>query len=564
MSDGSLLLITEKPGLYMRIKTNCHANASRVVSKQKLNLLFCCALLLLTLASAPGQAANFDLMETTISDINGAFNDGSLTSEKLVNMYLDRIEAYDRKGPQIRAMITINPNAIEDARALDKERKKSGPRSVLHGIPIIIKDNYDTIDMPTTAGSVLLKNSRPGDDAFVVRQLRDAGAVILGKANMSEFALSFDRLSHSSLGGLTRNPYNLKRDVAGSSSGSAAAVAANYAVFATGSDTAGSIRAPANVVGTVGIKPTLGLTSRDGVVPVSLSYDVTGPIARTVEDAAIALQFMAGVDPNDPRTRESRSWQVEDYTQYLDKDALKGARIGIARDYFGGNPEVDEAIEKAIAKMRALGATFIELNVPKDIRDAWQGQMELVIDRELGPQLSAYLHTIPGAGPKSLHDLIKGYKDLPAKEPHPLVSPVRIEYYEKVVDSPGVADIGYLYTLTNKLPHSRNDVINMMNKDNLDAIVFPTMPCTASPLFTVEEDPTYVCNVADPWIAGYMGCVTGFPEITVPAGMTQHGLPIGISFYGKPYSEPRLIALAYAYEQASKARKMPPATPPLQ
>jgi amidase len=547
----------------MLIKTRCLADVSTAYFQQVLKLLFCCALIFITLASAPGQAAKFEVMEATISDINAAFKDGSLTSEKLVKMYLDRIEAYDRKGPEIRAMITINPNAIEDARSLDNERRKSGPRSVLHGIPIIIKDNYDTVDLPTTAGSVLLKNSRPKDDAFIVKQLRDAGAVILGKANMSEFALSFDRLSHSSLGGLTRNPYNLKRDVAGSSSGSAAAVAANFAVFATGSDTAGSIRAPANVAGTVGIKPTLGLTSRDGVVPVSLSYDVTGPIARTVEDAAIALQFMAGVDPNDPRTHESRSWQVDNYTQYLDKDALKGARIGIARDYFGGNPEVDEAIEKAIAKMRSQGATFVELNVPKDIRNAWQDQMELVIDREIEPQLSAYLHRIPGAGPKSLHDLIKGYKDLPVEEPHPLVSPVRIEYYEKVTNSPGVADIGYLYTLTNKLPQSRNDVIGMMEKENLDAIVFPTMPCTASPLFTVEEDPTYVCNVPDPWIAGYMGCVTGFPEITVPAGMTQHGLPIGVSFYGKPYSEPRLIALAYAYEQVSHARKKPPTTPAL-
>ena len=521
------------------------------------------AIIFLASASIASHASEFKLMEATISDINAAFKDGSLTSERLVKMYLDRIEAYDKKGPEIRAMISINPNAIKDAKVLDKERSKTGPRSVLHGIPIIIKDNYDTVDMPTTAGSVLLKNSRPKDDAFTVKQLRDAGAIILGKANMSEFALSFDRLSHSSLGGLTRNPYNLKRDVAGSSSGSAAAIAANYAVFATGSDTAGSIRAPANVAGTVGIKPTLGLTSRDGVVPVSLSYDVTGPIARTVEDAAIALQFMAGVDPNDPRTQESRSWQVDDYTQYLDKNALKGARIGIARDYFGGNPEVDEAIEQAIAKMRALGATFVEFNVPRDIRDAWQGQMELVIDREIGPQLSAYLHTVSGAGPKSLEDLIKGYKALPVEEPHPVVSPARIEYYEKVADSQGVADIAYLYTVTNKLPASRNEVIAVLEQQNLDAFIFPTMPCTASPLFTVKEDPTYVCNVPDPWIAGYMGSVTGFPEITVPAGMTQHGLPIGISFYGKRYTEPRLIALAYAYEQATKARKMPPTTPPL-
>ena len=532
-------------------------------SRLLISLLVWGSVVLAVAATFPAQAASFELMEATISEINIAYEDGSLTAERLVKLYLDRIEAYDRHGPEIRALITLNPNALEEARALDKERRKQGPRSLLHGIPIIIKDNYDTADMPTTAGSVLLKNSRPKDDAFIVKKLRDAGAVIIGKANMSEFALSFDRLSHSSLGGVTRNPYNLRRNASGSSSGSAAAVAANFAVFATGSDTAGSIRAPANVTGTVGIKPTLGLTSRDGVVPVSLSYDVTGPIARTVEDAAIALQFMAGVDPDDPRTRESRSWQVEDYTQYLDPDALKGARLGIARDYFGGNPEVDEAVERAIAKMRALGATFVELNIPRDVRNAWQEKMELVIDRELEPQLAAYLSKVPGAGPKTLGELIKGYKALPTTGSVPLVSPVRIEYYEKVVDSPGVADVAYLYTLTNKLPASRNDVVAAIARDNLDAVVFPTMPCTASPLFSVKEDPTYVCNVPDPYVPGYLGCITGFPEITVPAGMTQHGLPIGISFFGEPYTEPRLIALAYAFEQATKARKPPPMMPPL-
>ena len=546
----------------MTTRTICHIRIRTPYIHLPLISLLLGAVIFLASAPIASHAGEFKLMEATISDINAAFKDGSLTSERLVKMYLDRIDAYDQKGPEIRAMISINPNAVKEAKALDKERSKTGSRSVLHGIPVIIKDNYDTADMPTTAGSVLLKNSRPKDDAFTVKQLRDAGAIILGKANMSEFALSFDRLSHSSLGGLTRNPYNLKRDVAGSSSGSAAAIAANYAVFATGSDTAGSIRAPANVAGTVGIKPTLGLTSRDGVVPVSLSYDVTGPIARTVEDAAIALQFMAGVDQSDPRTLESQSWQVDDYTQYLDKNALKGARIGIARDYFGGNPEVDEAINKAIAKMRALGATFVEINVPRDIRDAWTGMMELVIDREIGPQLSAYLQTVPGAGPKSLDDLIQGYKALPVESPHPIVSPARIEYYEKVAESSGVADIEYLYTVTNKLPDSRNGVVDAMDRHKLDALVFPTMPCTASPLFT-NEDPTYVCNVPDPWIAGYLGCVTGFPEVTVPAGMTQHGLPIGISFYGKPYTEPRLIALAYAFEQATQARKIPPTTPPL-
>ncbi|MGD8510219.1 MAG: amidase family protein [Gammaproteobacteria bacterium] len=512
---------------------------------------------------ADAYPAKFDPMEATITEINAAFEDRSLTSERLVQWYLDRIEAYDRQGPELSTLIYVNPDALDEARALDKERRKQGPRSLIHGIPVIIKDNYDTADMPTTAGSVLLKNSRPTDDAFVVERLREAGAVIIGKANMSEFALSFDRLSHSSLGGLTRNPYNLNRDASGSSSGSAAAVAANFAVFATGSDTAGSIRAPANVTGTVGIKPTLGLTSRNGVVPVALSFDVTGPIARTVEDAAVALQYMASVDPDDPRTQESRTWQVEDYTRFLDPAALDGARLGIARDYFGGNPDVDRVIESAMARMREMGAILVEIDVPQDIRDAWQTQMSLVVDRELEPQLNAYLATLPAGGPRTLADLISGYKALPATGPYPPVSQVRIDYYETVVNSPGASDVAYLYTLTNKLPSSRIEVVAEMNEKALDALVFPTMPCPASPLFTVEEDPGYVCNVPDPYVPGYMGCVTGFPEITVPAGFTTNGLPVGVSFFGRPYAEPRLIGLAYAYEQATGARKPPPSTPPL-
>jgi amidase len=521
------------------------------------------AIVLVVSSSFPIQATGFELVEATIGEIRAAYEDRSLTAERLVKQYLDRIENYDRQGPKIKAMITLNPSAVEEAKALDKERLERGPRSFLHGIPIIIKDNYDTADMPTTAGSVLLKNSMPADDAFVVRKLRDAGAIILGKANMSEFALSYDRLSYSSLGGLTLNPYNLKRNASGSSSGSAAAIAANFAVFATGSDTAGSIRVPANVTGTVGIRPTLGLISRDGVVPVSASFDAIGPIARTVEDAAIALQFMSGVDPGAPRTQESRSRQVDDYTRYLDSAALKGARLGIARDYFGGNRDVDAVAERAIAKMRELGATFVEVSIPPEIRNAWQGMMQLVIDRELGPQLAAYLQTIAGAGPKTLGELIEAYKALPTTGPVSPVSAVRIEHYEKVVNSPGVADIAYLYTLTNKLPRARNVIVSAMERNNLDAIVFPTMPCPASPLFTIEKDPTYVCDVTDPYVPSYLGCVTGFPEITVPAGMTRHGLPIGISFFGAPYTEPRLIALAYAFEQATRARKPPPATPPL-
>jgi amidase len=522
-------------------------------------------LVVIALASSfPVRAAGFELMEATISTINRAFDEETVTSEQLVDRYLERIQAYDRQGPAIRSLLSLNPDARKQARALDRERREQGPRSPLHGVPFIVKDNYDTAGIPTTAGSVLLEGSVPADDASSVQRLREAGAIIIGKANMSEFALSLDRLGHSSLGGLTRNPYNLERNASGSSSGSAAAVAANFSVFSTGTDTAGSIRAPASVTGTVGIKPTLGLTSRDGVVPVSLSFDVPGPIARKVEDAAIALQFMAGVDPNDPRTSHSRGWQVESYMQFLDEDGLKDSRLGVARDYAGGNPEVDEIVENALAKMREQGATLVALDIPRDVRNAWIDKMKLIIDREFAPQLASYLDTRPGNIPRTVSELIAGYKTLPETGPLPTISPERIKYYETVAESPGVADVSYLYTLTNKLPKTRNEIAATMQDKNLDAIVFPTMLCPASPLFTLETDTGYVCSVSDPYIPSYLASVTGFPEITVPAGMTRQGLPVGISFFGVAYSEPRLIALAYAFEMATKARRPPPTTPPVQ
>jgi amidase len=502
-------------------------------------------------------------MEATIADITAAYESGELTAAALTRAYLDRIEAYDRRGPTIRALITVNPTAVDDAKALDRERAQQGPRGPLHGIPVIIKDNYDTAGLPTSAGSVLLADSVPANDAFTVARLRAAGVVIIGKANMSEFALSFDRLSHSSLGGVTRNPYNLNRNVAGSSSGSAAAVAANFAVFATGTDTAGSIRAPASTAAGVGIRPTLGLTSRSGVVPVALSLDVTGPMARTVADAALALQVMAGVDEDDPRTEESDGRGAADYAAFLDADALAGARLGVVRGFFGANAEVDAAMEAALEAMRSQGATIVDVELPAVLLNAWPALMGPVVDRELEPQLDAYLQTLPAGGPRSLAELLAGYRALPSDGPYPPVSAARLDYYAGVVGGPGLADTGYLFIVTNRLPSARGNALVALAEQTLDALVFPTMSCPASPLFTVEDDPAYACDADDPFVPGYVSCVTGFPEITVPAGMTSHGLPVGISFFGRPYAEPRLIALAYAFEQATRARRPPPATPPL-
>jgi amidase len=307
------------------------------------------------------------LDSATVADLNAAFDAGSLTSEQLVQMCLARIHAYDRQGPSLRALITVNPKALDAARQLDAERRTKGRRSPLHGIPVVLKDNIDTADMPTTAGSIMLEGSVPPDDAFVANRLRDAGAIILGKANMSEFASGIAR---SSLGGEMKNPHNLTRTPLGSSGGTGISVAAAFVTIGVGTDTGGSIRNPSAATGVVGLKPTHGLISRDGIVPLALTFDTPGPFARNVHDVAVALNVMAGVDPADPATRKSEGHLEADYTQFLRRDALNGARIGIVRDFTGHDPDVDWAVEAGLGAMRRAGATVLDVRLPKWLLDA--------------------------------------------------------------------------------------------------------------------------------------------------------------------------------------------------
>ncbi len=520
---------------------------------------------LLTALSAyalpPAAAQDFEFFEATIPEINQAFEENRLTSEQLVRYYLERIKALEDRGPGINALITVNPDALARARALDRERKNKGPRSAIHGIPIILKASYDTADLPTTAGSVALKNAFPPDDGTIVKRLRDAGAVVIGKANMSEFALSQGRFGYSSLGGVTRNPYNLKRNASGSSSGSAAAVSANFAVIATGTDTAGSIRAPAAVTGVVGIKPTLGLTSRNGIVPASLSLDVAGPLARTVTDAAIALGFMTGVDEGDPRTRESRGRHSEDYTPFLTPDALRGARLGVARQFLGANPEVDKVFGQALSRLEEEGAVLVDVHLPDSLLSAWD-MMDPVIDAEFRPQIEAYLSTLPAGNPKTLADLIRISESPAVKQSGTPVNPARIRAFREAQASRGLADTGYLYIVSNLIPRARHTLRETLLGKGLDAVILPTVPCPASPLFG-EDDPTYVCHTDDPYTGCYLASLTGFPEISVPAGLTRDGMPVGLSFLGLPYGEPVLLGLAYSFEQASPARRPPAHAPRL-
>ncbi|MEO0348720.1 MAG: amidase family protein [Cyanobacteria bacterium P01_A01_bin.15] len=520
------------------------------------------AIATLTSAAYPASAQTFELEEATIADIQAAMDAGALTSVELVQLYLNRIEAYEETGPAINALISVNPEALSTAAAMDAARSEGESMGPLHGIPIILKDNYDTADMPTTAGSDALAGALPPDDAFVVQRLRAAGAIILAKANMSEFAASYGRLGYSSLGGLTLNPYNLNRDASGSSSGTAAAIAANFAVLGTGSDTAGSIRGPSAVAGLVGIKPTMGLLSRDGIVPLTLSFDVPGPMARTVTDAAIALGVMAGPDAADPRTAESADFGVEDYTQFLDADALAGARIGWVTDFMGGNPEVDALTESAIAAMEALGATVVMIDLPASLESPWSF-LAPAWENEFKPQLETYLGTLPEEYPKTLQGLIEASLAPEIADSPTPVNPARLDSFVTMTDTLGLADTGLLYSLSNQLPMVQQTLLTTMANEELDAFIYPTMSCPASPIYSLESDPTYVCAAGDPYSAGYLANASGLPDITVPMGYTAAGLPVGLSFMAEAYGEPTLIGLAYAFEQATQARQSPTVTPAL-
>src|SRR5215471_1374440 len=320
-----------------------------------------------TLTLATTFAKSIDVDSATIAEIDAAFDAGSLTSEKLVQMCLARIAAYDRKGPSLHAVMTLNPKALDEAKALDTERKTKGRRSPVHGIPVVLKDNYDTHDMPTTGGSVLLEGSIPAKDAFVVKKLRDAGAIILAKVNMSEFASAG---AYSSLGGQSLNPHDLTRGPSGSSGGTGVAIAAAYALVGLGTDTGGSIRGPATTSGIAALKPTHGLLSRTGIIPLALSFDTGGPMARSVYDVAAALGIMTGVDPADEATKKSDGRFETDYTKALRADALKGARIGIARDFLGADADVDWVVDASLDAMRKAGATIVDVRYPKCLLDA--------------------------------------------------------------------------------------------------------------------------------------------------------------------------------------------------
>lgn len=506
----------------------------------------------------------FNPFEKSIADISDALNSNQTSSEQLVKYYQERIEAYDKQGPTINSIINMNEQALEVAKQLDVERKSKGPRSMLHGIPIVVKDNFDVKDLPTTAGSVALKDAYPEEDAFIIQKLKDAGVIVIGKTNMSEFAVSYGRLGYSSFGGLTLNPYNLNRNASGSSSGTAAAVTANFGVFGLGTDTSGSVRGPSHVTGLVGIRPTLGLISRGGVVPSSSNFDTPGPMARSVKDAAIALSFMAGIDEQDDATLTAKGHIIEDYSKSLDDTALQHARIGVAVDFFGDNAEVDKITNDAIEKMEEMGTEVIPVSFSETTKYLWTPVIGPMNEANFKSQLEEYLKQFPEGQPKTLEEIIKISESPKVLHSATPANPASIEGFKTNVkqaefkDTPKYNDI-----VTKDIPKARSEVLAILEEEKLDAIVFPTMSCPASPRFD-KEDPTYVCNAHDTYAAGYVATAIGFPEITVPAGATKEKLPVGISFLGTAYSEQSLLDLAYSFEQATGARTLPETTPDLE
>jgi len=516
------------------------------------------------LAQAVVLAKTIEFDAATIADINAAFDAGTLTSEALVQMCLARIAAFDRKGPALHAVMTLNPKALEAARALDAERRTKGRRSPLHGIPVVLKDNYDTFDMPTTGGSVLLEGSIPSKDAYVVKKLRDAGAIILAKLNMSEFASAG---AYSSLGGQSLNPHDLTRSPSGSSGGTGVAIAAAYAPLGMGTDTGGSIRGPATSNGIAALKPTHGLLSRSGIIPLALSFDTGGPMARSVYDVAAALGIMTGVDAADAATSKSDGKFQTDYTKGLRADALKGARIGVARDFLGADPDVDWVIDAALATMRKAGATVVDVRYPKWLLDS-KGEFYTAIRYpEFTVQIAEYLsHTGPKY-PKTLAEMIERAEQFNAtRGDGARPNPSRWSLFKRELESGSLTDYRYTAVRDYGLPLVRATVEGMFAAQQLDAIVYPTSSRRAALIATppAAGGTSAVAALAAAGLSATdIANLTGFPDLIVPAGFTGDSLPVGVSFLGRSFSEPTLLSLGYSFEQATHARRRPIHAPAL-
>lgn len=499
--------------------------------------------------NTPLSEDSFALNEITISDLQQSYKNGELTCEKVTQMYLDRIEKLDKNGPALNSVIEINPDALAIAKTLDEKRKNGKPLGPLHGIPIMLKDNIDTAGkMMTTAGSLALVGNYPTQNSWVAERLEQAGAIILGKTNLSEWANFRSTRSSSGWsgrGGQTRNPYIIDRNPCGSSSGSGVAVSANLCTTAIGTETNGSVVCPSSINGIVGIKPTVGLVSRAGIIPIAHSHDTAGPMARTVRDAALVLGALTGADEKDAYTQKSRGKSFTDYTTFLDADSLQNKRIGVARNFFGFHEKVDQLMDQAISDLQKLGAETIDFD--KDELNGESGNdAYLVLLYEFKHNLNLYFKNCSSdIKIRSLEELIKFNEDHADKEMPYFGQEILIAAQEK-------GDLNaeeYKKALAHVLKSNGPEGIDLvMNKYKVDAMIAPT----GAPSW-----PTDVIN-GDNYMGGSSSPAarSGYPNITVPMGFIHH-LPVGISFFAEAFSEAKLISFAYAYEQATKHRKAP-------
>jgi len=530
----------------VRVSVGFGGNWGTVVKNLVLRIIGVAALLI----TSEVGAQNFAIEETTIAGVQQALQTRATTCRQIVQAYLDRIAAYDHKGPAFNSILTLNPKALSEADRLDAERANGAAMGPLHCAPVVLKDNYNTADLPTTGGSASLAGMQPPADAFVVARLRKAGAIILGKSNMHEFALSGTTVS--SLGGQTLDAYDPTRTPGGSSGGTGVAVAANLAIAGTGSDTVNSIRSPASANAVTGIRPTKGLLSRSGIMPVSETQDAIGPIARTVTDAARLLEVMAGYDQNDPSTAWSVGNTPTGYVQFLRPYGLRGARIGLLKTMMGNGPEhqeVNGVMAAAIAVLKGGGAEVIEVDAPALDTNKLNTDND-VQKYEFKALMNAYLSTIPNAPAKSLAEIIASGKfHKPSLEKFLLSA----EGFANGMEEPD-----YKERLLRNL-RTRQALVSVFAEHRLDALVYPLQKRLVVPLTEL--------NQADR--NGILASVTGFPAITVPAGFSQPsataplGVPVGMDILGRPWSEGRLIELAYGFEQAVHARKPPTGAPPL-
>jgi amidase len=514
----------------------------------------------------------FVLEEATIAEISDAFANGSLSCVKLAELYVERIAAYDDAGPKINSVATVNPGVMEAAAALDAEFERFGPRSRLHCIPVLLKDNIDTYDMPTTNGSVILKDAVPPDDAYIAARLRSQGALMLGKAEMGEFAGG----SYNTISGQVVNPYNLKRNTGGSSAGSGASIAANLAVLAVGTDTSTSVRGPAAYTGIVGLRPTTGLISRDGIAPKNLSFDSAGPMARTVTDTALMMNALTGKDPADPLTVEVYGEHPDggavsggiDFTRHLQEGSLEGKRLGVVRTFFGGDPAIDAMAEKALATMESRGATLVDIDLDPGFVDFYLTKggpnIRTIADYRFKAEFEAYLATFGPEVPKTVAEFIEIYETDVSKSPLPVEDSVMSLLKRSLTTS--MADPAFKNLVENLLPKATEYKLSLFEDNDVDALVFPYQTSFASPISnpaSTIEDPTHVrSTVPQPaTFAGYSS--VGFPGIVVPMGFGPQGLPMNISFMGKPYSDGELLGFAYDYEQATDLREPSPLVPSL-